>query len=246
MALKKAGRNNLIRVAIGIQARSTSTRMPGKITRPLCGKPMIEWVTDACLSSANYLSRPNLSRNIQVSVALLIPKNDPVKFGMYNKIQIIEGDEFDVLSRYKSCLDFFDADYVVRVTGDCVLITSGIITKCINAAAIDGLDYCSNVDERLRLSFDGLDCEVMSKRLLNYISENATSAFDKEHVTTFARAQELPKDFLIGDVVPYCDLSTLKLSVDTEEDFARVEHHLTRVLSAIDTSKKLGHKVYRF
>jgi len=244
--MKKADRNSVTRVAIGIQARSGSTRLPSKITRPLCGKPMLEWVIDACISSAAYLSRPNLSRNIKVSVALLIPKDDPVKSLFYNKVQIIEGSENDVLSRYISCGDFFDADYVVRVTGDCALITSGIITKCINSATMEGLDYVSNVDERLRLSFDGLDCEVISRRLLSYVGEHATDSKDREHVTTFIRSGSLPNEFTMGDVIPYCDLSSMKLSIDNEDDFVRVEKHLSRVLEAIETSKKLGHKVYRF
>jgi len=216
--------------------------------KDLCGKPMLEWVVESAQKSASYLSRPNKSRNLEVSVALLIPFSDPIKNHFYNKVQIIEGDEFDVLSRYKQCLDFFDADYVVRCTGDCPMIPSTIITKCINSATIGGHDYLSNVDERLRLSFDGMDCEVISARLLTHISEEATTPFDKEHVTTFVRRDELSKKYSTAHVIGYHDLSGLKLSVDTEDDFDRVEHHMQRVIDAVKMAEVLSGEraTYRF
>lgn len=235
-------------VAIGIQARSTSKRFPGKIFSDICGKPMLKWVIDSAHECRNYLGRPNLSRQTKVDVAVLCPWGDEVKARFRNTAQIIEGPEDDVLARYHALLQFHRYDYVVRITGDCPLIPAPIITKCINVAVLNRYDYVSNVDERLRLSMDGMDCEVISARLLKYMHENAKSAYDREHVTTFARSDQLPKEFTTAHLVGYFDLSGLKLSVDTEEDLAVVRHHKERVMAAMEKAEELDGKrsVHRF
>ena len=228
------------RVTIGIQARSTSTRFPNKIMADICGKPMLQWIVEAAKESAKYLSKPNMSRGISASVCLLIPTNDPIRQVFHKSVQILCGSENDVLSRYTQCAEFFDSDYMVRVTGDCPMLPAHVITKCINVAVINGYDYVSNVDERLRLSFDGMDCEVISRRLLTYLKENVTSDYDKEHVTTYVRSDHLPAMFKTAHVIGYHDLSTLKLSVDTEDDLERVRFHKQRVIDALKMAEVIS------
>lgn len=232
--------STITRVAIGIQARSTSERFPEKVFADICGKPMLQWVVDAAKESAHYLSRPNLSRAINVEVYLLVPTGDRIKNSFHHSVAILEGPEHDVLTRYKRLLDFTKADYVVRLTGDCPLLPPPVITKAINVAVMNYCDYVSNVDSRLRLSFDGMDCEVMSAGLLEYMDENATSVEDREHVTTFARSSLLPNTFKTGHIVGHVDLSGLKLSVDTEEDLEAVRHQKARVLAALKISEAIS------
>lgn len=238
----------LKRVAIGIQARSTSKRLPSKVFSDICGKPMLQWVIEAVKDAAGYLNNPSQRSPIQVLPALLIPTGDPIGGAFAGRIRIIEGDEDDVLSRYKAMADYFEAHYIVRVTGDCPLIPPPVIAKCVNVAVKNSLDYVSNVDERLRVSFDGMDCEVMSRGLLEYINVNASEARDREHVTTFIRKPTFPKEFLIAHVVGYVDLAGLKLSVDTEEDLDRVRTQKAKILDALNTAEVLngGRAIHRF
>lgn len=238
----------LKRVAIGIQARSTSNRLPSKVLADICGKPMLQWVIDAAKDAAGYLNKPWASRDIEVSVSLLIPEGDPIKSVFGDKLRIIEGDEHDVLSRYKTMADYYGADYIVRVTGDCPLIPPPVIVKAVNVAVKNGIDYVSNVDERLRVSFDGMDCEVISKGLLNYVHFNADSKPDREHVTTFIRKPGLPKDFSMAHIVGYVDLAGLKLSVDTDEDLQRVRAQKSKILDALAKAEVLdgSRSVHRF
>ena len=230
----------LKRVAIGIQARSTSKRLPSKVFEDICGKPMLQWVIDACKDGAGYLNRPGPMNNLDVSVTLLIPKGDPIKAAFGEKLRIIEGDEDDVLSRYKELADYRAADFVVRITGDCPLIPPPVIAKAVNVAVKNNIDYVSNVDERLRVSFDGMDCEVISRNLLEYTHFNATSKGDREHVTTFIRRDGLPKDFTMAHIIGYVDLAGLKLSVDTDEDLARVRIQKAKILDALSTAEVLS------
>lgn len=241
------GTSKITRVAIGIQARSTSVRFPNKVFADICGKPMLKWVIDAARESAAYLSRPNLPRLIDTSVYLLIPEGDKIGSVFHNEATLVDGPEFDVLARYKKLLDLTSADYVVRITADCPLIPPPVITKIVNVAVFNNLDYASNIDERIRLSFDGMDCEVVSARLLKYMAEHAWTKEDREHVTTFARSNKMPKEFKTAHVIGYVDLSGLKLSVDTPEDLEAVRSQKAKVLEAIRIAKELSSEVpHRF
>lgn len=230
----------LKRVAIGIQARSTSQRFPSKVFADICGKPMLQWVIDAAKDAAGYMNRPSPSNNLEVSVHLLIPKGDPIKSAFQDKVRVLEGDEFDVLSRYKELADFRQADFIVRVTGDCPLLPPPVIAKAINVAVRNNVDYVSNVDERLRVSFDGMDVEVMSRSILDYTHFNATEKLDREHVTTFIRKPNLPPYFTMAHIIGYVDLAGLKLSVDTEEDLQRVRDQKTKILNALNKAEHLS------
>lgn len=237
-----------VNFAIGIQARSTSERLPEKVFADICGKPMLQWVMDAAFDCAKYNNRPNLNNKISVSTSLLIPDRDKIKNHFSHSMEILEGSEFDVLSRYVDLAEYTGADYIVRITGDCPLLPPPLITKAIMIAHMNKYDYVSNVDARLRLSADGHDVEVISKRLLKFVDENAKSKSDREHVTTFVRNGQLPSCFSVGYIVGYLDLADVKLSVDTEQDLERVRTHARKMLDALDMAKKLsgGQNAHRF
>ena len=234
-------------VVIGIQARSTSKRFPRKVFEPIDGTPMLKHVINACRRSAVYVNRyTNLNRT-KVDVALCIPRGDEIRAAFQQRdLTIVEGSEDDVLSRYKTLAERFSADYVVRVTGDCPLIPPHVITKHIKIAIVNGYDYISNVDERARTAVDGIDCEVFSRPMLNWLDQNAKGA-DREHVTTLAR-REPPGWARFGHVIGYMNLSHVKLSVDTLDDLERVRAEYDYMKRAIENAeKKSGQKsVHRF
>lgn len=208
-----------INVLIGIQARSGSQRLPRKVHELIGGKPMIKHVIDAARSSASYLNRYKTSMDRHVKVALLIPEGDDV--GRYSKdVLVIPGSESDVLARYATAMQKTASDYIVRITGDCPLLPPYLITKHITCAIANEYDYISNVDEGLRTSIDGNDCEVISKRLMLHLYHHALGE-DREHVTTLVR-RDPPVWCKMGFVIGHLNLSHMKLSVDTMEDLERV------------------------
>lgn len=213
----------VIQVSIGIQARSTSKRFPGKVFEMIGPKMLLQHVIDACKSSAAYLNNFTHRTRIRVDVFLLVPKDDEeIKRAFRGKLPIIDGSEDDVLERYKKMLEMSNADFVVRITGDCPLIKPSIITKHINAAVQNKYAYCANVDEECRTSLDGYDCEVISSELLSWLHEFANGV-DREHVTTLVRKS--PPEWArnsIGYIVDDRDQSNIKLSVDTKEDLENV------------------------
>lgn len=219
---------NPTRVYIGIQARSTSTRLPSKVFEKIGDKTMLNHVVDSCLDAARYLNRNTSSNDIRASVALLVPKGDPIvttfkSTRSFDAVSIIEGDEHDVLSRYMELVKAQSPDYIVRITADCPLIPHFVISKHISNAVVNESDYESNVDERVRTAPDGWDCEVLSKRILEYANENAKSPSDREHVSTFIRSNP-PEWIRHGTTISFLPMFGMlpKLSVDTQEDLERV------------------------
>lgn len=230
---------NLISVLIGIQARSNSVRLPKKCFEPIGSKRLLDHVIDACTSAEKYLNRFTYKKNFTVNTALLIPEGDMIKTGFASqKIEIIEGSELDVLSRFVKAQEQFKSDFVCRITGDCPLIPPFVISKHISLAVVSEYDYVSNVDEDCRLSLDGIDCEVVSKRMLAWLDLNAKTAAEREHVTIAARTNP-PIWAKRGFTASFFDQSAIKLSVDTRDDLERVRQEYDRVGKKLHMADKL-------
>jgi len=197
---------------IGIQARSTSVRLPNKALVPFDGKPALERVLDACEKAKDYLAK-----DCKTDVVILCPKGDPIKDAFKNHI-VIDGSEKNVLSRYVAAQELINPDYMVRVTGDCYLHSPKVIATAIRTAVKRDADYTSNVEPRVRTALDGHDVEVLSPRMLDWVKRHALTDYDREHVTTIIR-EKYPEWCKIVHLVSDLDLSHLKLSVDTAEDF---------------------------
>jgi spore coat polysaccharide biosynthesis protein SpsF len=230
--------SNFTQVVIGIQARSTSRRFPRKIFEEIDGKPMLKHVIGTCERAATYMNTHSHKTRTIIKVALLVPYEDEICQVFRKKIHIIEGPEDNVLARYKILSDEYEPDYVARVTADCPLIPSYVIMKHIKLAIVNRYDYVSNVDEQARTAADGMDCEVMSRRMLEYLDQSAKEPSEREHVTLRARTH--PPDWAkIGHVVGFLNLSELKLSVDTYEDLERVRKEYARVREAVEKAERL-------
>jgi spore coat polysaccharide biosynthesis protein SpsF (cytidylyltransferase family) len=212
----------MTRVLIGIQARSTSQRLPGKALTKLYNKPVLTWVLNACLDSANFIRRRS---DLEVYVAILCPYDDEIKKA-YNQIPIIEGDEFDVLSRYVDGAIKFRADYICRITGDCPFLTGFMITNHIFKAVNNHIDYLSNVDPKIRTELDGRDIEVMSIKALNWLNRTAKTEAEKEHVTVRLREVK-PTHLKRGHFLNRLDMSDIKLSVDTQAELDEAESKIS-------------------
>jgi len=220
----------MIKVLIGIQARSTSSRLPDKATRKLGQKMVLDHVLESCEKAANYINRFS-TKGIQVQTMICAPKGD--KLLPFFQGKTFEGPEEDVLKRYFEMAEFYDPQYVVRITGDCPLVPSFLISKLVTTSVQGVYDYLSNSDEKCRTSPDGWDVEVISRAALKHTHEKAVDKYDREHVTTWTR-RCLPKSrFKMGTVINFLDLSDMKISLDTEEDFERIRKQMVSIESAV-------------
>lgn len=212
----------LSRIAIGIQARSTSTRLPGKSMMQVGTRPMVETILKTAVAACNNIST---AQNIEASVWLLIPKGDELERVKMDGVSTITGEEDDVLGRYVKMAKLDYPDFIVRITGDCPLIPRRLIKNAINSAVYFRTDYTTNTLAETRTAPDGWDIEIISNKMLSWIDENAKGD-EREHVTSILRNRRPPWRVRIGHIMHPLDLSHIKISVDTDDDLkvAREEH----------------------
>ena len=223
-------------VAIVIQARSTSKRFPGKIFERIGSKQVLQHVLDACYNSAGYINVRSSTHGVVCGVSLAVPTNDAILVP-YAKHNIIQGPEDDVLRRYAIAREKLGADYIVRITADCPFVPPFMISKMIQNAVKYKIDFHSNAEPRSRTVPDGWDVEVISKKLLEWLDENAKEPADREHVTSML-AVSPPPWAVIEPVVGFADFSEVKLSVDTEDDLERLVKMHNKIYSIVKNSRK--------
>ena len=191
-----------------LQVRLSSTRLPGKVLKPILGRPML-W---------RQLERLVLVRKIdQLLVATSDQPEDTQLGALCEEIGVAcyFGDLNDVLDRFYQAARPLNPEHVVRLTGDCPLIDPGVVDSVIRHHLKGCYDYTSNTIEP---TFpDGLDVEVMSFGCLETAWQEATLPSEREHVTSFIWNQ--PRRFRIGSVKAEQDLSHLRWTVDEPEDF---------------------------
>lgn len=212
-------KNNLNIVAI-VQARMGSTRLPGKVMKTILDKHVILWDID----------RVSLSKLIdEIVVAIPFGKQDDVIADTIeeynNKILISRGSEGDVLDRYYNAAVQTNADVVVRITSDCPLIDPVVVDHVIEQFLNNDCDYCSNSLQRTYPR--GLDTEVFSFDALSKAWNESKKNYEREHVTPYII--ENPDKFKLLNVSNDIDLSHLRWTLDTKEDFEFIDAVYQRI-----------------
>ncbi|MBJ7596050.1 MAG: glycosyltransferase family protein [Candidatus Dormibacteraeota bacterium] len=194
-----------------IQARTGSTRFPGKVLADLCGRPML----------AHVIERVSLARTVdRVVVATTEEAEDDAVAALAGqcRVAVTRGPVDDVLSRFVLAATQQAADVVVRITADCPLVDPAVVDQVVEARALQGADYASNVEPATYP--DGYDVEVFTVACLERLDHEAVLPHEREHVT--ARVREHPDEFRAVRVAWDRDLSSIRLTVDVPEDLERV------------------------
>lgn len=197
-----------------IQARMGSTRLPGKILKPVCGEiNMLEAVIQR-LRKCTY--------GFHLVVATTECERDRVivDFCQKNDISCVCGSEDDVLSRYYLAAMEYHADSVLRITSDCPLIDPQVVDSVYEFFLSGDYDYVSNILERTYPR--GLDVEVFKFSVLEKIHLLATELHEREHVTSYIYTH--PHEFQIGSFKGPIDYSQYRLTVDTPKDLELVQN----------------------
>lgn len=203
-----------MRKVIIIQARMSSTRLPGKVLADLCGKPMLS-------RQIQRLREVVEAPEITVATSDRSVDDPVVELARGESVEIFRGSEEDVLSRFVGAAREMRADLVVRVTADCPLIDPGEVDRAVRALLNPRarVDYASNVIQRTYPR--GLDVEALFSDTLERLHRLAESPKSREHVTWFIN-RERPDLFQRASVVDSDDNSDLRWTVDTPQDLAAV------------------------
>lgn len=200
-----------------VQARMTSTRLPGKVLMPVLGKPLLGYELER-------LQRCKLADKLVVATTTNAT-DDPVEALCREwNVPVSRGSESDVLSRYYEAAREANAQTIVRVTADCPLIDPIVVDQVISRykSAEGQLDYVSNTLARTYPR--GLDTEVFSFKALETAHREATEPTHREHVTPFFYTQ--PERFKLASVEASENLGQHRWTVDTPEDFELIRRIL--------------------
>lgn len=200
---------------IGIQARSGSTRLPGKVLKYINGRTILDHVYTRC-------------KQAHPSVFVLVPEGDVLE-GICREIgyNFFIGSETDVLKRYYDFSMTRYMDYVIRITSDCPLINPANIVYTRFLQSTMKADFISNC---ILPCIDGQEVESISKPALAWVHENATGEH-REHVTTYIK-EDLSR-FRAAGFSYYSWTDGLadyapKMSVDTINDFKNLSTIMRR------------------
>ena len=190
-----------------LQARLSSTRLPGKVLKPILGAPMI----------VRQIERIRLSARIdQLVVATSMdPSDDRLVVELRERgIEVRRGPLDDVVARFEQVIDEFRPHSVVRLTADCPLADPFVIDAVIDSHLSSGSDYTSNT---LQPTYpDGLDAEVFTIAAFARLVSLPLTAMEREHVTLgmYDRASQ----FTLTPVSQQVDRSNLRWTVDVAAD----------------------------
>ena len=199
-----------MKIVSTIEARMTSSRLPGKVMLPANGVPMLEHLI-------NRLRRvPQID---DIVLATTINDTDDVleKLAVCQGIKIFRGSEEDVMSRVIGASESVRADIVVEITGDCPIIDPEIIEQTIQLFLYNSCDYASNAQVR---SFPiGMDTQVFSLKTLKQSYAMTDNPLDREHVTRHIRLN--PDLFRQINLVATKELfwPELRLTLDEVQDY---------------------------
>lgn len=189
-----------------IQARMSSTRLPGKVLMQAFNQKEMLKIMHERVSNSQLIN--------EIIIATSTNDSDNVieQFCQNNNIKYFRGSLMNVLDRYYQCVKLLikKPDYIIRLTADCPIICPQNIDNTIKHILENKSDYVSS-----RTTPDGMDCEIFTYKALESAWNNAKTDFEKEHVTQYIRINEKNISFFNIDN----DYSKIRITLDYPEDF---------------------------
>jgi len=202
-----------------IQARTGSTRLPGKVLLDVGGKTVLERV----------VQRVRAARGVEEVIVATTTERDDDRIATWCAVHGVachRGSADDVLDRFHQAARAKSPDRIVRITADCPLMDPAVIDLVIAAHEQSRADYAANTIEP---TFpDGLDVEVLSFGALERAWREARLASEREHVTPYLWKN--PGLFSLHSVKNTEDLSGKRWTLDEPEDY-RFIREVYRILA---------------
>jgi spore coat polysaccharide biosynthesis protein SpsF (cytidylyltransferase family) len=210
------------RVVAIVQARTGSTRLPGKVFETIVRKPMLWHVIER-------LKRSKLIDDIVIATTRKEKDRQIIKLAKDLKVKSFAGSEEDVLDRYYHAAIAHKADVIVRIAADCPLIDPDVVDKVIEFFLESDFDYVSNSETVTRKPTypEGLDTEVFSFEALEKTWREAKWLSEREHVTPYMYKH--PEIFKLGGVECEEVMPDMRWTVDYKEDLKFVREVFRRL-----------------
>lgn len=197
------------KIRVVLQARSGSSRLPAKMLLPLSDMPMAVLCAKRVGTVFDDLLVATSDHPSDNALAEILLQND---------IQCVRGDLNDVLSRFvMACEDMDDNDMVVRLTGDNPFVDGDFANDVVCAHVQANVNYTRTLSPQDNLPY-GVSAEVIRVGLLRDLNKQQLTPYEREHVTI---KPTLEGDFHLFENNDGRDLSRLRLTVDTFDDYLR-------------------------
>lgn len=196
-----------------LQARMGSQRLPGKVLRDLAGEPMM----------ARVVARARRARELDevVVATTTLSSDEPVAaLAGQRGWPLYRGSPEDLTDRYYQAARAHGAETIVRITCDCPFIEPAVVDATVRLFRESGADYATN-GMAPRTFPRGLDVEVFSFDSLERAWREDHNPAWREHATPYLYRH--PELFKLVGLTHSQDLSSLRWTVDTPEDFAFAE-----------------------
>ena len=167
-----------MKIVATVEARMTSSRLPGKVLLHAAGKPMLEHLINR-LRTVSSLDGIVLATTVNATDDVLEEFARRIGIGCYR------GSEDDVMARVIDAAESAGADIVVEITGDCPIIDPQIVEQTIRMFKAHQADYVSNA--HIRSYPDGMDTQVFLLTTLKRSATMTNDVLDHEHVTLHIR-----------------------------------------------------------
>ncbi len=207
-----------MQIGLIIQGRMTSERLPGKVLRPIHGKPLLGYMVDG------------LSRCRWIESLVVATSNDPTddavaEFCAEKGVTCFRGSLHDVAGRFAGVLSKVEWGGFVRVSGDSPLIDHRLVDRLVSQAKTCRYDIVTNVHPR---SFPvGQSIEVVRTDSFLQAYRCMHSSHEREHVTKYFYLNE--DKYEIVNVQREFDCSDIRMAVDTPDDLSNFETVLSNL-----------------
>ena len=201
--------DNSPRIVAIVEARMSSSRLPGKHLMLANGKPMLQHLIDR-LKQVALIDEIVLATTVNVADDKLVELADSLNISNYR------GSELDVMGRVLDAAETFNADVVCEVTGDCPIIDPELVDQAIEAHLKNNVMYVNNGRHGLP---DGMGSQVFNCSALRKSSEMTEKPLDREHVTLHIKNN--PDLFSAFYLIPPNQLRwpELGLTLDEKDDY---------------------------
>jgi spore coat polysaccharide biosynthesis protein SpsF len=197
-----------------VQTRMTSSRLAGKVLKPLAGAPLIRRTLERVLRIEG-IDRVVVALATGAAHDAVIPAFEGLP------VTVVRGSENDVLARTAGAARAANAKTVMRITSDCPLIDPAVSASVIAAYAAGrgaGIRYARTA---FKTGFPhGFDTEVFEAKALYEAEATAGDPYEREHVTPYIWRRPETYPAVVLDARP--DRRHWRLVVDTEDDYRLV------------------------
>jgi spore coat polysaccharide biosynthesis protein SpsF len=199
-----------MKIVATIEARMTSSRLPGKVMLPALGRPMLAHLTSR-LKAVLSIDEIVLATTVNATDDVL------VEFAEKDGIKIFRGSEEDVMARVIGAAESAQADVVVEITGDCPIIDPDLVEQTIRVFKRNNAVYCAN--SFISSYPDGMDTQVITLEALKKSFSMTADPQDREHVSRHIvnNPQLFPHVYLVAP--PSLHWPGLGLTLDEPADY---------------------------